>query len=188
MELWKGVISWLWYNFVGHCSYSVNRKMWACLFGIWLRQFVFLKHQYIFKTEHWSPGSRKILHVLSNVWYHQNNFGTFISSRIWRFWELRKLMGQEDQSAFSTCHYRSRFWDCEGLNSLNFFLVWAYPRHEWRDNSNSQICERQITIFGVDLEPILLEAVQHLFKDSKMFCLRAFYNMQKFINVNTHCV
>ena len=41
---------------------------------------------------------------------------------------------------------------------------------------------------GVDLEPSLLEAGEHLFKDSKIFCTRAFCNMQKFINVNTHYV
>ena len=41
---------------------------------------------------------------------------------------------------------------------------------------------------GVDLEPSLLEAGEHLFGYSKMFCPRAFCNMQKFINLDTDCV
>ena len=41
---------------------------------------------------------------------------------------------------------------------------------------------------GVDLEPIVIEVSEHLFEDSRMFCPRAFCNMQKVIDVNTHCV
>ena len=41
---------------------------------------------------------------------------------------------------------------------------------------------------GVDLELSLLEAGEHLFKDSNMCCPRAFCNMQKVINLNMHCV
>ena len=41
---------------------------------------------------------------------------------------------------------------------------------------------------GVDLEPSLMEAGEHLFEDRNMLCPRYFCNMQKVINVNTHCV
>ena len=41
---------------------------------------------------------------------------------------------------------------------------------------------------GVDLEPRILEAGEHHFKYVKMFCPRSFCNMQKVIDVNTHCV
>ena len=45
------------------------------------------------------------------------------------------------------------------------------------------------TLFsGVDLEPSLLEAGEHLFEDIKMFYPGAFFNTQKVIDVNTHCV
>ena len=41
---------------------------------------------------------------------------------------------------------------------------------------------------GFDLDPSLLEKVEHLFEDSKMFCPRAFCNIQKVVDLNTHCV
>ena len=41
---------------------------------------------------------------------------------------------------------------------------------------------------GVDFEPRLLEEGEHLFEDRNMFCPRDFFNMQKVIDVNTHCV
>ena len=41
---------------------------------------------------------------------------------------------------------------------------------------------------GVELEPSLLEAGEHLFEDRKIFCPRAFCNIQKVIDVNTHCL
>ena len=43
-------------------------------------------------------------------------------------------------------------------------------------------------IAGVDLEPSLLEAGEHLFEDSNMLCPRDFCNTKKVINVNTHYV
>ena len=48
--------------------YFVNRKQWACPFGIWLRQFVVWNYQYVFQTEHCIPVRPTILHVLSHVW------------------------------------------------------------------------------------------------------------------------
>ena len=41
---------------------------------------------------------------------------------------------------------------------------------------------------GVDFEPRLLEAGEHLFKASNMLYTRAFCNIQKVVNVNAHNV
>ena len=80
------------------------------------------------------------------------------------------------------------FCNCEGLNCLDFF--W------YRHNSITSDVITQIVKFvgakarfaGVDLEPSLLEAGEHIFGDRKIFCPRAFCNMQKVIDVNTHYV
>ena len=42
--------------------------------------------------------------------------------------------------------------------------------------------------YGVELEPSLLEAGEHLFEDIKMLSTGAFCNMQKVIDVNTYGV
>ena len=66
-------------------------------------------------------------------------------------------------------------WNCEGLNDLNFFWYGHNP-------VTSDVIT-QIVKF-VDLEPSLLEADEHLFEESKIFCPRDFCNMQKVIDVS----
>ena len=80
------------------------------------------------------------------------------------------------------------FWDCEGLNG--FYFLW-YGHEPVTSKVITQIVKfvgAKAWFAGVDLEPSLLEASEHLFKDNKMLCPRAFYNMQKFIDVNTYSV
>ena len=132
MQLWKGILSQLWYIFVGRCSYFMNRKRWACPFGIRLHQSIVWMHSYLFQSAHWSLVRPAILHVLSHVWLHQNTFGACLFTRIWRSLRLRQLMGQETENAFATCNYRNwsyRWTDaivCESLGPQG--LEW--PKHD----------------------------------------------------------
>ena len=80
------------------------------------------------------------------------------------------------------------FWDYKGLNGLDFF--W-YGHNLLISDVITQIVKFvgvKSLFAGVELEPSLLEAGEHLFENSDMFCPRAFCNMQKFINVNMYCV
>ena len=105
--------------------------------------------------------------------------------------ELRALLPHvtvEVDHADKLTQFFASFWNCKGLDCLEF--LWY--------GHNSVTCDviTQIVKFegakarfaGVDLEPSLLEAGEHLFEDSKVLYPRAFLNMQKVINVNTHCV
>ena len=80
------------------------------------------------------------------------------------------------------------FWNCEGLNCLDF--LW-YGHNSVTSDMITQIVNFVVAksrFAGVGLEPILMEAGEHLFDGRKMLCPRAFCNMQKFIDANTHCV
>ena len=80
------------------------------------------------------------------------------------------------------------FWNCEGLNCLDF--LW-YGHNSVTSDVITQIVKfvgNKAIFAGVDLEPSLLEAGENLLEDKKIFCPRAFCNMQKVIDVNTHCV
>ena len=153
MQLWKEVLSRLWCNFVAHCSSFVNIERRACPFGIWLHQFVVWKHQYVFQTEHWSPGRPTIHQVLSHIWWHQNNFAARLSTHISHSCRLRKLMGQEAQINFATCHNISwsyqwadaivcNFCDCKSLNGLDF--LWHV-----KNPSTSDVITQIVKFIGV---------------------------------------
>ena len=73
------------------------------------------------------------------------------------------------------------FWNCEGLygnNSVTSDVITQIVK----------FVDSKERFSGVDFEPSLLEAGEHLFEDSKMFFPRAFCYMQKVIDLNTHCV
>ena len=79
------------------------------------------------------------------------------------------------------------FWNCEDLNGLDF--LW-YGHYYGTSDVITQIVKfvgAKALFSGVELEPSLLEAGEHLFEESNMFCPRAFCNMKKVVNVNTHC-
>ena len=79
-------------------------------------------------------------------------------------------------------------WGCEGLNGLDFL---RYGHNPFTSDVITQILKFvgvEAFFSGVDLEPSLLEAVEHLFENNKMFCPRAFCNMQNGIDINTYCV
>ena len=80
------------------------------------------------------------------------------------------------------------FWNCEGLNCLNF--IW-YGHNSVTSDVITQIVKlvgAKARFAGVDLEPSFLEAGEHLFEDRRVLFPRAFCNMQKIIDINTHCV
>ena len=80
------------------------------------------------------------------------------------------------------------FCKCELLYGLNF--LW-YGHNSVTSDMITQIVKfvgAKAWFAGIDLDPSLLEAGEHLFEDSNMFCLRAFCNMQKVIDVYKHCV
>ena len=76
------------------------------------------------------------------------------------------------------------FWNCEGLNCLDF--IW-YGHKPITSDVITQIVKFVGTegrFSGVDFEPSLLEAGEHIFEDRKMFCTRAFCYMQKALGQN----
>ena len=80
------------------------------------------------------------------------------------------------------------FWDCEGLNGLDF--LW-YGHNPVKSDVITQIFKKfgvKSLFSGVDFDPSLLEAGEHIFEDSKAFCPRSFCNIQKVVDVKTHCV
>ena len=79
-------------------------------------------------------------------------------------------------------------WNYEGLNCLGF--LW-YGHNSVTSDVITQIVKfvgAKARFAGVDLDPSLLEAGGHLFEDRNMFCPRDLCNIQKVIDVNTHCV
>ena len=94
----------------------------------------------------------------------------------------------EVDHADKVTQFFASFWKCEGLNCLDFI---RYGQNSVTSDVITQIVKFVYTeakFAGVDLEPRLLKAGEHLFEDRKMLCPRSFCNMQKVINVNTHCV
>ena len=80
------------------------------------------------------------------------------------------------------------FGNFEGLNGLDF--LW-YGHNSVTSDAITQIVKfvgAKAWFAGIEFEPSLLEAGEHLFEDSNMFCPRDFCNMQIFIDVNTYCV
>ena len=80
------------------------------------------------------------------------------------------------------------FLGLRGLEWPQLSLVWANPVTSDLITQIVKFVGAKALFSGVDLEPSLLEAGGNLFKDSKMFCPRAFCNMQKVIDVNTYYV
>ena len=79
-------------------------------------------------------------------------------------------------------------WDLEGLNGLEF--PW-YGHNTVTSDVITQAFKfvgSEVLFSGFGLDPILMEAGGHLFEDSKMFCPRAFCDIQKVININTYGV
>ena len=78
------------------------------------------------------------------------------------------------------------FWNCEGLNCLDF--LWYGHNSVTSDviNQIDKFVGAKERFAGVDLETSLLEVGEHLFEDSKMFFPRSFFNMQTIASVYRH--